>query len=38
MRWVNFNISCPFADRVFGTFEDERAWQQERDPFVDTDP
>jgi hypothetical protein len=30
MRWVNFNISCPLADRVFGTFEDEQAWQRER--------
>ena len=24
MRWVNFNISCPFSDRLFGTLEDER--------------
>jgi hypothetical protein len=31
MRWVNFNISAPLADRLFGTFEDERAWQRERD-------
>lgn len=30
MRWVNFNISCPLADRIFGTVEDERAWLQER--------
>jgi hypothetical protein len=26
MRWVNFNISCPLADQLFGTLEtDERA-------------
>jgi hypothetical protein len=31
MRWVNFNISCPLGDRLLGTFEDERAWQRERD-------
>lgn len=31
MRWVNFNISCPLADRLFGTLEDERDWQWERD-------
>ena len=30
MRWVNFNISCPLTDRLFGTLEDERAWLQER--------
>jgi hypothetical protein len=34
MRWVNFNISCPFADRLLGTFEDERAWQRDRDQHV----
>jgi sterol desaturase/sphingolipid hydroxylase (fatty acid hydroxylase superfamily) len=31
MRWVNFNISCPLADRVFGTLEDERDWQWARE-------
>ncbi len=31
MRWVNFNISCPLADRLFGTLEDARQWQCERD-------
>jgi hypothetical protein len=30
MRWVNFNISCPLADRLFGTLEDEQTWQWER--------
>jgi hypothetical protein len=30
MRWVNFNISCPFADHLFGTLEDEQAWGWER--------
>lgn len=30
MRWVNFNISCPLADRLFGTLEDEQAWSWER--------
>jgi hypothetical protein len=31
MRWVNFNISCPLTDRLFGTMEDERHWNWERD-------
>ncbi len=31
MRWVNFNISCPLADRLFGTLEDDGVWQRERD-------
>ncbi len=31
MRWVNFNISCPLADRIFGTLENERDWQHQRD-------
>jgi sterol desaturase/sphingolipid hydroxylase (fatty acid hydroxylase superfamily) len=26
MRWVNFNISCPLTDRLFGTLEDEQDW------------
>ncbi len=26
MRWVNFNISMPLADRLFGTLESERRW------------
>jgi hypothetical protein len=30
MRWVNFNISCPLADHLFGTLEDEQTWQWER--------
>jgi hypothetical protein len=31
MRWVNFNISMPFSDRVFGSQEAEAAWRHERD-------
>jgi hypothetical protein len=31
MRWVNFNISCPLTDRLFGTLEDERNWQWARE-------
>lgn len=31
MRWMNFNISMPLCDRVFGTLEDEAAWQAEHD-------
>ena len=31
MRWMNFNISCPLADRLFGTLEDDRVWQRERE-------
>ena len=31
MRWVNFNISMPFSDRVFGSQEAEAAWRRERD-------
>ena len=43
MRWVNFNISCPFADRLLGTFEDEGDWQREHDrraaaPEASTEP
>ena len=32
MRWVNFNISVPLSDLMFGTLETEAAWQaaQER--------
>lgn len=26
MRWVNFNISMPLSDRLFGTLESERRW------------
>jgi hypothetical protein len=36
MRWVNFNISCPLADRLFGTLEDEEAWLRERQQRPDT--
>jgi hypothetical protein len=31
MRWVNFNISMPFSDSLFGTLETEDAWRAERD-------
>jgi hypothetical protein len=31
MRWVNFNISCPLADRLLGTLEDEPDWLRERE-------
>lgn len=31
MRWVNFNISIPIADRLFGTLETEASWQAERE-------
>lgn len=31
MRWVNFNISMPFSDSLFGTLETEAAWRAERD-------
>lgn len=27
MRWTNFNISLPLADRCFGTIETEAEWQ-----------
>jgi hypothetical protein len=27
MRWTNFNISIPLADRCFGTIETEDAWR-----------
>jgi len=30
MRWVNFNISCPLSDRLFGTLENEQAWEWNR--------
>jgi sterol desaturase/sphingolipid hydroxylase (fatty acid hydroxylase superfamily) len=31
MRWMNFNISLPLSDRLFGTLETEAAWQAEHD-------
>ena len=31
MRWTNFNISMPLADRCFGTLESEAAWRAERE-------
>jgi hypothetical protein len=31
MRWTNFNISLPLADRVFGTNETEEAWLAARE-------
>ena len=31
MRWTNFNISMPLADRCFGTMETEAAWRAERE-------
>ena len=30
MRWTNFNISMPLADRCFGTVETEVQWQERR--------
>jgi hypothetical protein len=32
MRWVNFNISMPLSDRLFGTLESESRWLAARDP------
>jgi sterol desaturase/sphingolipid hydroxylase (fatty acid hydroxylase superfamily) len=31
MRWTNFNISMPLADRCYGTIETEAAWLAERE-------
>ena len=31
MRWTNFNISMPLADRCFGTIESEEVWRAERE-------
>jgi hypothetical protein len=31
MRWTNFNISMPIADRLFGTLENEDAWLAQRE-------
>ena len=31
MRWTNFNISMPLADRCCGTIENETAWLAERE-------
>jgi hypothetical protein len=31
MRWTNFNISMPLADRWFATLETEAEWQERRD-------
>jgi hypothetical protein len=31
MRWVNFNISVPLSDLMFGTRETEAAWQAARE-------
>jgi hypothetical protein len=31
MRWTNFNISMPLADRLFGTMESEEAWRAGRE-------
>jgi hypothetical protein len=31
MRWTNFNISMPLADRCFGTIESEAAWRVEHE-------
>jgi hypothetical protein len=31
MRWTNFNISMPLADRWFATLETEAGWGAERD-------
>src|SRR6185369_13034912 len=31
MRWTNFNISMPLADRCFGTIESEDVWRAERE-------
>jgi hypothetical protein len=38
MRWMNFNISMPLCDRLFGTVEDEQAWlaQREAPPVVES--
>jgi hypothetical protein len=38
MRWVNFNISLPFSDRVFGSQEAEAAWRRERDRRLQAQP
>jgi hypothetical protein len=31
MRWTNFNISMPLADRLLGTIESEVAWRADRE-------
>jgi len=39
MRWVNFNISLPLSDSVFGTLEGEEAWMAEHERrMVETGP
>ncbi len=37
MRWINFNISMPLADRCFGTLETEAEWQARRDARAQTE-
>ncbi|HSS38960.1 MAG TPA: hypothetical protein VLT58_09335, partial [Polyangia bacterium] len=37
MRWTNFNISMPLADRCFGTLETEADWQARRETRSQTD-
>jgi len=36
MRWTNFNISMPLADRWFATLETEAEWQARRDARAQT--
>ena len=38
MRWVNFNISVPLSDLMFGTRETEAAWQAARERRVSGSP
>jgi len=37
MRWTNFNISMPLADRWFATLETEAEWQAQRDARAQTE-
>jgi hypothetical protein len=37
MRWTNFNISMPLADRWFATLETEAEWQARRDAHAQTE-
>ena len=36
MRWTNFNISMPLADRCFGTLETEDEWQERHEARSET--
>jgi hypothetical protein len=38
MRWTNFNISMPLADRWFGSLETEAAWHEAREERLRAQP